>query len=264
MIYLSNEIDIIDLKLHELHSVVDKFVIVEYPFTYGGEPYNMYYNRDKERFKEFEDKIIHVIDGNTYGGQKGLHLMWARQGSKALMDIIAHFNDDDFVIVCDGDAYVKREAIEQIDPTRHTTFRMEWCSYWMNAYCPHVAFDFAFGAPVKLYKERGSVIDVARFINPDIHMIDKSGWHWSKLGGPEKIIENINGYPHQEYRRNPRLVDPKLIEERISRMQGWDDPSPQGNPEGWKYEFRKYDPEYYPRYTEERWDIFGKYFKEVK
>jgi hypothetical protein len=263
VIYLSTELDLLDLRLHELNEVVDKFIIVEYPTNFAGAPCKMYYNENKERFKQFEDKIIHVIDNTNYN-YLGLGLVSLRQNSPSLLNVLSFCKDTDFLVVCDGDAIIKKETFNNLDLTKHITFRMEWCLYWMNAYCPDVGFDWAFGAPMSFFRRAGGLSHVAHNVMHDeVKLVSNSGWHWSKLGGVEKIIENIKGYPHQNYARDPRLLDPILIQQRIDKMQGWDDGSSKGNPNGWKYKIRKFDPNYYPKYINERWDIFSKYFKEV-
>ena len=56
-----NELDILDIRLHELNDVVDKFVLIESVETFTGKSKPLFYNDNKERFKKFEDKIIHII-----------------------------------------------------------------------------------------------------------------------------------------------------------------------------------------------------------
>ena len=55
-----NEFEILDIRLHEMNSKVDKFVIVESIETFRGnlKPFNFAANR--ERFKKFEEKIIYI------------------------------------------------------------------------------------------------------------------------------------------------------------------------------------------------------------
>lgn len=186
VIYLSTEIDLLDARLHELEDIVDYHIIVEYPFNYSGSPCRMYYDENKERFKKFEHKIIHIVDSNTYGGVKGIGLLAERQNSQTLMDAITKFSDNDFVVTCDGDAFVRKQAFDNIDLTKHTIFRMEWCSYWLNAYCPNVVYDWAFGAPVHIYKKSGGSGKLSHTVSLDKQLINESGWHWSKLGVSKK------------------------------------------------------------------------------
>lgn len=51
---------LLDIRLHTLANVVDKFVIVESKFTFTGRPKPLNFNIEK--FKAFADKIIYVVN----------------------------------------------------------------------------------------------------------------------------------------------------------------------------------------------------------
>lgn len=51
--------DILELRLNILEKVVDKFVICEARQSFSEEPCPSYYLENKERFKKWQDKIIH-------------------------------------------------------------------------------------------------------------------------------------------------------------------------------------------------------------
>lgn len=54
---LNTELDWLEIRLHELASQVDYFVILESPTTFTGLPKKMYYEENKHKFEEFKDKI---------------------------------------------------------------------------------------------------------------------------------------------------------------------------------------------------------------
>ena len=56
-----NELEVLELRLHELAAVVDKFVLVEATRTYTNQPKPLYFLENRSRFNEFEKKIIHII-----------------------------------------------------------------------------------------------------------------------------------------------------------------------------------------------------------
>ena len=60
-----NEIDILKIRLNVLKDVVDKVVLSESTTTFSGKSKPLYFEENKELFKEFEDKIIHVIVDDT-------------------------------------------------------------------------------------------------------------------------------------------------------------------------------------------------------
>src|SRR4030042_2627609 len=56
-----NELDLLEVRLHELYDVVDYFVLSESTRTHSGQFKPLYYKMNKPRFERFKDKIIHVI-----------------------------------------------------------------------------------------------------------------------------------------------------------------------------------------------------------
>ena len=60
-----NELDILKLRLHILSDVADRFVISESTVTFSGDPKPLFYEEHKEEFREFADRIIHVVVRDT-------------------------------------------------------------------------------------------------------------------------------------------------------------------------------------------------------
>jgi beta-1,4-mannosyl-glycoprotein beta-1,4-N-acetylglucosaminyltransferase len=56
-----NELDLLEIRLSELEEHVDYFVLVEARKTHAGNSKKLYYEENKERFKKWEPKIIHII-----------------------------------------------------------------------------------------------------------------------------------------------------------------------------------------------------------
>ena len=55
-----NELDVLEIRLHELSDVVDRFVLVESPRTFTNKPKPCYYADHKERFADFHDRLMYV------------------------------------------------------------------------------------------------------------------------------------------------------------------------------------------------------------
>ena len=56
-----NEMELLELRLRELNDVVDYFVLVEATRTFQKKEKPLYYELNKDRFKEWHHKIIHVV-----------------------------------------------------------------------------------------------------------------------------------------------------------------------------------------------------------
>ena len=64
-----NELDLLELRMNILDSVVDYFVITEATKTFSGNPKPLYFQENKDRFKKWKHKIIHhvtVDDAENY------------------------------------------------------------------------------------------------------------------------------------------------------------------------------------------------------
>lgn len=57
----NNELELLDLRLNILNDTVDYFVIIEARNNFYGEEKELFYLKNKERFKKFEHKILHII-----------------------------------------------------------------------------------------------------------------------------------------------------------------------------------------------------------
>lgn len=58
---MSTELDLLEIRLHELDPVVDYFFIVESNATFTGLPKEAYFRNNKERFARFEHKIVYEL-----------------------------------------------------------------------------------------------------------------------------------------------------------------------------------------------------------
>lgn len=60
-----NELDILKLRMQIMSPYVDRFVLEESTVTFSGEPKEMIFDRNREMFAEFADKIIYVAVDNS-------------------------------------------------------------------------------------------------------------------------------------------------------------------------------------------------------
>lgn len=58
---LNGNLDVLAMRLEELHGVVDRFVLVESTFTYSGLSKPLHFEKNKARFARFLPKIEHII-----------------------------------------------------------------------------------------------------------------------------------------------------------------------------------------------------------
>jgi beta-1,4-mannosyl-glycoprotein beta-1,4-N-acetylglucosaminyltransferase len=114
-----NELEILDIRLNTLNDYVDYFVLVEATKTHSGKEKELYYLKNKEKFKKFEDKIIHVIVDDMperKEGQDEVSYRWQLENFQrnAIMRGLKNCKDDDIIIISDADEIPNPKKFEEI------------------------------------------------------------------------------------------------------------------------------------------------------
>lgn len=220
-----NELDLLDLRLHELNAVVDKFVLVEATVTHSGLPKPLYYEENKNLFAEFHDKIIHIVvddmpmepeeieaaitpQDRTWlatGYQLGDDWVRERYQRNAIMQGLNDCDENDIIIISDADEIVRPSTIASLPQTLvdgSNAVEQTLNTYYLNIRCTNMPW-------------WGSKILRRKFVyNPSEHRFHtraakylyKGGWHFNFWGGPEAIREKIKAYAHQEF-NNPGVLN---------------------------------------------------------
>ena len=283
-----NELDLLEIRLNMLYPFVDYFVINEATQTFFGSDKPLYYLENKERFKKFEDKIIHNIIqpstiqqlddvGQKYGTPVRCHQIDAYQ-----KDTIKNFLDnicssDDVIIWSDLDEIPNPEAIENLKdfykPNNVYNFAQEYCMCYLNMVEKTGIFrsqtpDFDYenypkwlGAKLFSFNllDKYSLTDMRRELpNEENIRISPGGWHWTYVGSDglsaeERVLTKINSAAHQEYNTDS-------IKSAISGyLNSNNDPLGRG---GCKYEIVKID-DTYPKYILDNLEKYSYLVKNV-
>ena len=107
-----NELDILKLRMHVLNDVVDKFVISEATVTFSGEKKPLYFQENREMFREFENKIIHKVVDDTPMDTSAF--MRDSHQKCAVARGLEGAKDDDIVIFSDVDEIPNPEAVKKV------------------------------------------------------------------------------------------------------------------------------------------------------
>jgi beta-1,4-mannosyl-glycoprotein beta-1,4-N-acetylglucosaminyltransferase len=239
-----NEFDILEIRLNTLKDVADKFVLLEATRTYQGKEKPLYFNENKARYKEFEDRIIHIIldEYPPYEGKSA----WILERYQREMIIKGWTNckDDDIVLVSDVDEIPDPEMIKKYkDKPGVFLFRQHAFYYYLNCLNVSQGGDYRWDGtvmckykyhlkPMELRKmsiiHAGTCVDeflprmyakfkfllwrLKHFRN--VKRIENGGWHFSYMGGVERIIKKIEAFAHTEYNKE-KYKDPEKISEAL-------------------------------------------------
>lgn len=245
-----NELDLLELRLNILDGVVDKFVLVEATQNHQGKEKPLYFNENKERFSKFSSKIIHVIVDKYPSNPDNNSWVLEHHQRNSIAQGLKDCKPDDVVLISDVDEIPDPEKIkEHKDDRGIKIFRQRMFYYFMN--CVNVT-DVESGR--KKYNWNGTVmihfsdagenlqrfrelsltllgVNHPKFIHRTywklwmwknvtmkgmkVRFIANGGWHFSYLGGVERIIKKLESFAHTEYNKE-EFKDPKKIEEAIA------------------------------------------------
>jgi beta-1,4-mannosyl-glycoprotein beta-1,4-N-acetylglucosaminyltransferase len=60
-VLMSSELDLLEIRMNELDSVVDRFFIIESNATFTGLPKQTYFASNRQRFAKFDHKIVYQL-----------------------------------------------------------------------------------------------------------------------------------------------------------------------------------------------------------
>jgi len=192
----NHEIELLEIRLNILNDYVDKFVITEGDMTFSGLPKESHFLNNKERFAKWEDKII-LNQINIPECESPWHREIYSRNAMVNLDI---FNDDDLIIMSDGDEIPNPEILDQasewVSDDTHFTFEQSCYAYWMN----NLYSNKWFGTRAATYKYVNSTtVDDIREGTEDESKITGSiitngGWHFTYLGNEDHIRQKINSF----------------------------------------------------------------------
>jgi len=214
-----NELDLLELRLNVLNSVVDKFVIVEATKTHQFKDKILYYKENKERFKEFESKIIHIVV-DKYPD------FWTNFRKTTTWDYENHQRNqinkglktckkNDVVIVSDLDEIPKPEMIAHYKDVQGVKIFEHYLSQFYinyrlsksNQKYPIVNREGDFfwcGSVMMHFKDFISAQDARSYVFDSEKcknsiFIPNSGWHFTYLGNIDHIVNKLKAFAHSEF-----------------------------------------------------------------
>ena len=132
-----NELDILELRLKELDSLVDTFILVEATKTFAGNPKECYFENNRNKYQNYLNKIIHIIvsdmpeQGSAW--DREAHQRNAIRRGYEKMDI----GLDDIVMMSDVDEIPDAETIRKVKDRleNDTVYKLEQRMFYYNYSC---------------------------------------------------------------------------------------------------------------------------------
>ena len=221
-----NEFELLELRLETFYDIVDRFVIVEADKTHANKPkpFNFYKRRDD--FKKYFPKINYIMDTSTVpykgAGDWSIENNQRNNIMKGLTDaepddlimisdldefpnpailktLIESFSDAnkfvDFISFYDTTPFTKNKLVPFHSGMRINNFldlspvgwQQNFHSYYFNWICRDLPWA---GTVIGKFKHMKSPQDF-RIWRENLPRILNGGWHFSNMGGVEKVVEKM-------------------------------------------------------------------------
>lgn len=233
-----NELDVLALRLEELAPHVTRFVLVEATHSFTGQPKALHFQDNKARFASYLDRIEHVVVDDLPGKDASAwDREWAQRRAIRRGLEAAGANPDDFALISDVDEIPRPDVLAEAarDPASIgalTFFESELYLYFLNMrlsegwrspvqaprllQVKHTRDPQAIRATQPRRSKRESIAALDRLrvraglwrktgapLRPRV--LPNAAWHFSFLGGAEKVREKLMAYSHTEYATEDRL-----------------------------------------------------------
>jgi beta-1,4-mannosyl-glycoprotein beta-1,4-N-acetylglucosaminyltransferase len=207
-----------------LDELVDHFVIAESNLTHSGQSKPFYFEENKARFDRWKQKIIFVpvkqtTDGLLFNKNETSYnpgsASWKLENEQrnALAGYNSFISDDDLVLLSDLDELPDPAILKKIKPGPEPVVLSQLFHYYFLN-CQNEGkerwWNGTIAASGKQYKE--IMPQGLRDKRNDYKSIKKAGWHFSYLGGLEKIKEKIRSFAHTEFNKEEFLNDKNILE----------------------------------------------------
>jgi len=218
----NGESDILEIHLNVLNDYVDEFIIVEAPTTFSGKEKPLYFEQQKDRFKDFLHKIKYfVIDEdyteeeivlaksspNTQGAEHWTHEFLQKE---SIRKALTHLDDDDIVFIGDADEVWNPICAESF----RTTFaianfpcivklKLRVYSYFLN----NKSDEQFWGTLVTNYANiKDECLNHLR-TNDLFKNKEYCGWHFTSMGGEQELRRKLSDSYTQETYNNQWIQD---------------------------------------------------------
>jgi len=202
-----NELELLEIRLNILDPYVDNFVLVEAAKTQTLKDKPFVFEENKEKFNKFLNKIVHVKlekDSCPVGDFRQVNDDWGmenfqRNGATIGVESL-NLKGDDVILISDLDEIPNLTELEantkKIKHETITSFTQNTFSYFLNMQCYDVKEEtevkktsrHSLGvtrAALRMYSPQ----ELWSVRNTTSNHSTPRGWHFSFMGGPEKVRE---------------------------------------------------------------------------
>jgi beta-1,4-mannosyl-glycoprotein beta-1,4-N-acetylglucosaminyltransferase len=242
-----DELELLELRLHELGDVVDKFVWVEATKTHSNKYKPLHYQENRVLFQAFHDQIIHVVVDDMPDSNDS----WVLENfqRKCIARGLVNCRPEDFILVSDLDEIPRATTVAKVSRewqssdgffsnlARNTLnargfkrifhrrgfrrrlrknhpfiLKFEQVIYRHFVNCECVKPRLKYGTRMLRFQDFSCAEEIR---HSGYKTVQGGGWHFTFMGGPERISQKLAAYAHQE-RNRLQFTDVKVISDQIA------------------------------------------------
>jgi hypothetical protein len=199
-----NELDILDIRLNEEFEAVDRFIVCEARQTFQGTGKPLYFEQNKDRYSQFLHKIEHLVIEQMPDTPNP----WIREDFQrnyfryALRDL----HPRDIVIMADVDEILSRRALAELRTAEgFIQFEMPMYQYYLNLRARAAGWTKAYAFSMDMLDHipnfstpRTREAATLEKFAPRSRQIANAGWHFTFLGGVEKVLTKLSSFSHND------------------------------------------------------------------
>lgn len=215
------ELDMLELRIEYLISVVDYFVLVESAFTHTGYKKDLFFEKNKNRFEKYLDKIIHITVDNVVGKPWDNENHQRNQILQGLNEI--GISDEDVIIISDIDEIPNKKFIDYYIDNNICSMAnssQDLYFYFLN-WCSNQKWNGSQLTRGKMYCEGMTPQNVRNNKkNKKLILNVHGGWHFSYTGGSDAIITKINSNADGKTHKNHNDLESveQLLKDQIYKQ----------------------------------------------
>jgi beta-1,4-mannosyl-glycoprotein beta-1,4-N-acetylglucosaminyltransferase len=220
---LNNELDLLEIRLIELDSVVDKFVIAELPILYKGNDRELTGIMDMKRFEPWRHKMVYLTQDKETIHKSLPNKFVPNDVEKFQRNLILKYVDsvmepDDVIIHGDVDEIPKATMVKMFVNSNYekVVFKTKLFRYYYNLYFQDWKHLFAIRGK---FLKGTKCLDTLRKQYTDRWVrVENAGWHFSSVGSFASIMrkfKDMDCFGPQKF--NKKLGTASRIKERIEK-----------------------------------------------
>lgn len=192
-----NELDVLEVRLNALTPYVDEFILTECKVTHSGNDKPLFFEQNKERYKNFNIRQLIVPPEEEYrytitsGKLSGNAWRLEHRDREYLMTAIKDLDDEDIILLSDADEI---PDLSKYKCGEEGAFKQKIYYYYFNCYA---GVDNWKGT-IAIKKKNIHSLNYVRNHRNHYPTIVKGGWHFSTMGTPEQIRYKIESVAHTE------------------------------------------------------------------